>query len=307
MSQVGTVIPDDGLRLRSGPGTQHEVLGTLEKGEQLTLLAPLGDWWGVDTRFGRGFVHGEFLSIQEVETGESEGPAVVVEASYTCVSGDTLTGICSRFGLVISEVATLNALVEPFVLQIGQVLRLPQGGAAPVATQISILNPLQFQGDTEVTSSSLQGHHTPFLGACSCDLDVRGASSPGTPVLFNAGGPAGVELRGVVREVGLACASQLVSDGGRTVKIAVEKRQGGGAWVDTGAWVLYAHLDPVTVGVGDVVPLGRSVGALGPAGGGEYNSSCAQGSHIHIEAAGARCVVNQGAVIRASSVMTLEG
>jgi murein DD-endopeptidase MepM/ murein hydrolase activator NlpD len=110
----------------------------------------------------------------------------------------------------------------------------------------------------------------------------------------------------VVDSVGLACRSQRLADGGRTVKLAVQKRQGAGPWIDTGAWVLYAHLDPVSVGVGEVVIPGQSIGAMGPAFGPEYNSSCAQGSHVHIEASRARCVVNQQAVIRNAPVLAFD-
>ena len=317
MVQIGTVLPDDGLFVRRGPGTEHESMGALEKGEEVTLIEKIGDWWGVQSRLGLGFIHGGFISITE----RPEPPAATapgVEATYTCVSGDTLMGIGLKLGLDFREIAALNGLVDPFVIRVGQVLRLPgsEGTAGRSATEratttttarISILNPLEFAGETEVTSSSLQGHHTPFLGACSCDLDIRGASSPGTPVRFNVSGPPGVELRGVVRELGLACVSRQLSDGGRTVKLAIERREAGGDWSGSGSWVLYAHLDPVSVHLGDVVGVGGVVGALGPSGGGEYHSSCATASHVHVEAAGARCIANKGSVIRDAAVMTLNG
>jgi hypothetical protein len=304
-TQIGTVIPDDGLRVRSGPGTDHDILGALTKGEQVTLIEQVGEWWHADTRFGPGFVHADFIAVEPGFVA----PAVVVteEASYTCVSGDTLGGIGARFGIDFREIAVINGLVEPFTIQVGQVLRLPGGGPRPATTTLSILNPLEFAGETQVTSSSLQGHHTPYLGACSCDLDIRGASSPGTPVRFNVVTPSGVDVRGIVREVGLACRSQVLSDGGRVVKLAVQKRESGGDWFDSGAWVLFAHLDPVHVGVGDVVDAGGFIGALGPSGGGEYDSNCARGSHVHVEATRARCIINEGSVIRDAAVMTLDG
>ena len=303
MSLIGTVIPVEGLRVRRGPGTEHEILGVLEKDERAVLLEQAGDWWRVECRFGAGFVHSAFVTVEAGEDATADG--ATGEESYTCVAGDTLTAIGVRFGVDFMQIAVLNALVEPFTIQIGQVLRIPRGGVRPVTTTtISLMNP--FAIETEVTSSSLQGHHTPFLGACSCDLDVRGVSSPGTPVHFNLAGPDGFEMRGVVRAVGLACKSQLIADGGRTAKLSIQQRPAGSDWSDTGAWVLYAHLDPLAVGLGDVVMPGSRIGDLGPAGGGEYNSSCAQGSHVHMEAIGARCVVNQSAVIGKTPVMILE-
>lgn len=312
MASRGIVLPAEGLNVRTGPGTEHQILGVLDQDDEVGLIDLIGEWWGAETRFGPGFIHGAFIKV--ITSGDAGG-GQLSEQTYTCLQGDTLFSIGRRFGVAFREIAVLNGLVEPFTLQVGQVLRLPGGatlpdagtGRSPVVTAtLSLLNPFVFAGGTQVTSSSLQGHHTPFLGACSCDLDVRGVSSPGTPVHFNVAGPEGVELRGAVREVGLACRSKQVADGGRTVKLALQKRQAGGDWVDTGAWVLYAHLDPLTVKVGDIVSAGQRIGALGPPSGGEYNSSCAQGSHVHIEAHRSRCVVNQGSVIDAVPVMTID-
>ncbi len=312
MSLLGTVIPDDGLRVRGGAGIEHEILGALEKNEKVVLLEQAGDWWRCRSRFGIGFVHAAFITVETVGEAPIEKPAGASgEQSYTCVAGDTLSGIGTRFGVAFLEIAAINGLVEPFTLQIGQVLRIPVAGSggggavAPSVATISLLHPFVFSGNTAVTSSSLQGHHTPWGGACSCDLDVQGLSSPGVTVHFNIAAPSGVELRGVVQDIGLACASQRLADGGHTVRLAIQKREAGGVWSGSGAWILYAHLDPVTVSPDEVVMPGGSIGAMGPASGGEYNSSCAQGSHVHMEASRARCVVNAGAVITGEAVMLL--
>ena len=307
MSQIGTVIPSDGLRVRNGAGTEHEILGLLLQGDQVTLIERVGDWWRVDSRVGPGFVHADFVALVPDGDGVSEPPpAEASPATYTCVPGDTLSGIGQKIGLDFRAIAALNGLVAPFAIQVGQVLRLPAVAVRPSVTTIEILNPLEFEGETDVTSSSRQGHHRPYLGSCSCDVDIRGASSPGTTVRFNVAGPDGLELRGVVREVGLACKSQMLSDGGRTVKVEIQRRQAGGTWTPSGAWVLYAHLDPVDVAVGDVLAPAAEIGRLGPPSGGEYDSSCAQGSHTHIEAAGAICVVDEGSSIRNAAVMVRE-
>ena len=300
MSFIGRVLPQEGLRLRSGPGTQHSILGVLEKDELVDLFELTGEWWRVQSRMGPGFVHSAFVAAVPDEPEEPE-------ESYTCVAGDTLFGIGRRFGLNHLEIAMLNGLVEPFALQVGQVLRIRRsgGGVQPVVATISILNPFLVAGETEVTSSSLQGHHRPWLGDCSCDLDVRGVSSPGVGVHFNVVAPPGLELRGRVESVGLACRSQRLSDGGRTVKVVIEKRARSGEWLDC-AWVLYAHLDPVDVVPGALIFPGARIGAMGPANGAEYFSSCAQGSHVHMEASRARCVVNQQSVITNAPVIVLD-
>lgn len=298
MDAMGIVLPDEGLRVRSGPGLEHSILGALAKGESVALLGRFGDWWGVQSRFGTGFAHGDFIAFKVFPESEF----------YVCADGDTLSDVCARFELDLLGVAALNNIFPPFPIHQGLLLRMPlPQPIAPVAiSTISVLNPLLFDGQTLVTSSSLQGHHRPYLGACSCDLDIIDARTPGTHVRLNVAGPAGVELRGSVIEVGLACRSGVLSDGGRKVKLAIQTRQPGGDWTDTHAWVLYGHLDPLVVRVGDLVNPGDLIGALGPNGPGEYDSSCARGSHIHVEATKARCLVNEREVVRNDAIMSLQ-
>ena len=319
MSQLGRVTPSEGLRLRAGPGTDHDILGTFTMGEEITLLERVGDWWRVESTRGAGFVHGDFIEVIPEPAGG--GTVTSPEELYTCVEGDTLSGIAAKVGVNFLEIARLNGLVEPFVLQIGQVLRLRAGidtggtavvtgtatGTAVAIGTIVVQNPVDSPNETVVTSSSLQGHHRPFGGTSSCDLAVLGGNSQHAVARFNVAAPQGQEVRGRVTEVGLACRSGMLADGGRTVKLEIQRRVSGGEWARSGAWVLYAHLDPVTVTVGQEVLPTAAIGRLGPASGPQYDSPCARGSHIHVEAFGASCVVNEGERLRIHPVIELDG
>lgn len=171
--------------------------------------------------------------------------------------------------------------------------------------RIEVLNP--FRAAATVTSSSLQGHHVPYGGTMSCDMDVD-TPSRGTPVFFRlaTNGPA---LRGRVESVRPACASKQAEDGGFVVVIALERDSGEA----TGLRMAYAHLDPLAVAVGDLLDAsGTLLGALGPdqpqdwgpergLSGHEhppedprrakYHSRCAQHSHLHLEGFGADAVL----------------
>ena len=171
--------------------------------------------------------------------------------------------------------------------------------------RIEVLNP--FGAAATVTSSSAQGHHVPYGGTVSCDMDVD-TESRGSPVFFVLN-PNGPELRGRVESVRPACASGRIEDGGFVVVVALE-RVGGEA---TGLRVAFAHLEPVLVAVGDLLDAsGRQIGALGPevaqdwgpeAGmsghehavgddqRAEYHSSCARHSHLRLEGFGADSVM----------------
>jgi len=321
-NRAATVTADDGLRLRREPSIGAEILGLLTKGQVVRITARDGDWRQVDSPLGAGFVHGDFISADGVRSVNEEPPGLDVDVPehdrkpaedrvgtiagasfYTVMPGDSLSAIGTRLGLNWREIAAANGIREPFVISVNQVLRLP--GAGVMAGTIEVLNPVAFDGDTRVTSSSNQRHHTPYGGSRSMDLDVLGAESIGQPIAFNVAVPEGSEVRGVVMIIGPACRSGELRDGGSKVQLRIEHRQAGGAWRDSGAWVLYAHMDPVLVRVDDVVAPGTVVGRMGPASGLEYDSGCAQGSHVHVEATRATTVLDVGATIRATMVMQL--
>jgi LysM repeat protein len=171
--------------------------------------------------------------------------------------------------------------------------------------RIEVLNP--FEAACTVTSSSAQGHHVPYGGTMSCDMDVD-VPSRGAPVTLRVR-TNGPPLRGRVESVRPACASKRIEDGGSVVVVALERVTG----EPTGLRVAFAHLDPVTVAIGDTIEVdGAPLGALGPevaqdwgpeAGlsrhmhgaeepqRAEYHSSCAQHSHLHLEGFGADSVM----------------
>ena len=58
-------------------------------------------------------------------------PAPSSGGSYTVKSGDTLSGIASRYGTTVSALAQLNGISNPNLIYVGQVLRLPNGVSGP--------------------------------------------------------------------------------------------------------------------------------------------------------------------------------
>ncbi len=323
-NRIATVTPADGLNLREAPSRDGKFLGLLAQGQQVTITAaaapPADAWRRVETPLGPGFVHGAYISVDGVRAVTEEPPgldpvmgppkappedrtgAPEPQPTYTVVTGDTLSGIGAKLGLNWHDIAAANAMTPPFSLSVNQVLKLPV--APPVKGVIEILNPLS--EDCVVTSSSAQGHHVPYGGNRSCDLDSAAGSSQGKPVRFAVSPPPHYEIRGVVTVIGDACASGVVADGGRKVQLRLEYRSAGTAeWLNSGAWVLYSHLDPVKVAVGAEISPDGHLGFLGPEGGGEYDSDCARGSHTHIEATRGMWVIDEEVRVGPSAVIKI--
>ncbi|WP_312093399.1 N-acetylmuramoyl-L-alanine amidase [Niallia sp.] len=64
-------ITENGLRLRKGPGTNYQVITTLGKGIEVTILTTSGDWYQIKTSLGSGWVHNDYLLLEDSESPSS--------------------------------------------------------------------------------------------------------------------------------------------------------------------------------------------------------------------------------------------
>ncbi|HEX3053843.1 MAG TPA: LysM domain-containing protein, partial [Aggregatilineaceae bacterium] len=56
--------------------------------------------------------------------------------TYTVVAGDTLSRIALRFGTTVQAIVSANGITNPNLIYVGQVLTIPGGSSAPVATPV---------------------------------------------------------------------------------------------------------------------------------------------------------------------------
>ena len=57
--------PDSVLNLRSGPGTEYDIVAQLNDGEMVYVLLyddPI--WYNATTEYGSGYIHGDFLRFE---------------------------------------------------------------------------------------------------------------------------------------------------------------------------------------------------------------------------------------------------
>lgn len=88
---AATVLPPDGLNLRSGPGTSYSVVATLPGGATVTITGPAKDGWAPVTSNGQsGWVDGAYVSadgaspmITANAVGSSGGATVSASAGST--------------------------------------------------------------------------------------------------------------------------------------------------------------------------------------------------------------------------------
>lgn len=73
------VSADEGLNLRSGPGTSHDVIGGMQQGEEVTVTDRDGDWFELRREDGQnGWAHRAYLEPENAgSTGTAQGPSAV--------------------------------------------------------------------------------------------------------------------------------------------------------------------------------------------------------------------------------------
>lgn len=83
------IVNKQGVNLRKGPGTEHDSLGELSKGTELTVYSLNNGWYKVKSAAGEGYISAEFVSTANdfaneeaaAETSESDDEPKKTESS----------------------------------------------------------------------------------------------------------------------------------------------------------------------------------------------------------------------------------
>ena len=114
------VTPKIGLNVRSGPSTSYKKLGALVCGTVVEVSSIENGWAAIQFSGQKAYVSAQYL--QEVRDGEA---STSVEAVYTVVAGDTLSGIAAKYGTTYQKLAELNGISNPNLIYPGQKIKIP--------------------------------------------------------------------------------------------------------------------------------------------------------------------------------------
>lgn len=106
---------------------------------------------GVDVNDVRVADFGQMGHGSTPNPSPAPAPSPVATGEYTVVSGDTLSGIASRFGTTYQALAAINGIAPPYLIYPGNVIKLT-GGAAPAPAPVA-----NGQTYTVVSNDTLSG------------------------------------------------------------------------------------------------------------------------------------------------------
>ncbi|MBI2777989.1 MAG: peptidoglycan DD-metalloendopeptidase family protein [Chloroflexi bacterium] len=235
--------------------------------------------------------------------------------TYTVRSGDTLTGIASRYGVSMMTVWWANKLTSKDDLRVGQKLVIPPVNGLIVTVKdgdtLEALAATYKVDASEIVSVNALSDPNLVIGQTLILPDARGSAIPTPtpkPVVKPRTSSGGSSSGGVTTYSGGAFRWPVVGGGnyvsqpfryghygldiaatyntpvvaatGGTVTFAGWKNNGGGyqVWISHGSGIFttYNHMSGVTVAAGQSVAAGQQVGRIGQSGN-------ATGPHVHFE------------------------
>jgi len=255
---------EDGFLVSTGPIGEDEISASKMSTGEISVyvvregdsLSEIADMYGVTVNT---IMWANSLSkATGIKKGDSLVILPIVGVRHTVAKGETLNSIVKKYGADLDEVLEYNSLASVDGLSVGDELLIPGGELHSATSKVAGANPTKTTG--AVSSGAGFSHPLPgsrrtqgIHGYNGVDL----AAPAGTPVLAAAGGTV-IVAKGTGWNGGY----------GNYVVIKHKNTQ-----------TLYAHLSSVSVGVGDIVGVGQSVGIIG-------NTGKSTGTHLHFEVRG---------------------
>lgn len=268
-------------------------LYTVRAGDTLSAIAASHDCSLESLRLANAGLIGDPNAIQvgwelaipgALGSDPKDPPAGEAVAEYVIISGDTLGALAQRWRCTVDAIASLNGIVNPSLIAVGQRLRIPDrateeggaiGGSGGSSTGGSVGGAVGGATLGTLPSRRLHfarmplnmppafvtgGYREDYGGYLHRGIDIAGVPV-GTPVFAPAGGIATVHRPGD-------------GWGNGSFGICVILDHPGTPW-----WSIYAHLSVARVDTGQLVHVGELIGEVGftgfvvPAG--------PAGAHLH--------------------------
>lgn len=207
------------------------------------------------------------ITGQNIKVGQKLNILPVTGVKHIVKKGDTIGGIASKYDGDSSEISVYNGLTDNNSLKVGDVIFIPNG--------IKITTTIKSSSKTttsskEVSSTSSGYYIRPASGPITSPYGPRwGSYHYGIDIGNKRGTTVVAAASGKVVKVVSGCKEGVTSCGGRYGNYVTIEHS-------NGQKTIYAHLQAVSVSVGQVVSQGKKIGTIG-------NTGRSTGPHLHFQ------------------------
>lgn len=127
---IGTAVcTADGVRIRTGAGTNYTILGSVNTGTAVEVLSKTSNWYKIvwpGASIGYAYTCSDYYNYTANVSSGTGSSSSITGQTYTVKSGDTLSEIAQMMGVSTNELAAYNGISNPNVISVGQVIKNPK-------------------------------------------------------------------------------------------------------------------------------------------------------------------------------------
>lgn len=237
------------------------VVYTVKEGDTLSQIAE-------DFNISQNTIRWENnITGQNIKVGQKLNILPVTGVKHIVKKGDTIGSIASKYDGDGGEISVYNGLTDNNSLKVGDVIFVPNGVKITTTTK----SPSNTTSSSKGTSSVSSGYYIrPASGPITSPYGPRwGSYHYGIDIGNKRGTTVVAAASGKVVKVVSGCKEGATSCGGRYGNYIVIEHP-------NGQYTRYAHLQKVSISMGQTVSQGKKIGTIG-------NTGSSTGPHLHFQ------------------------
>lgn len=108
------IVTANNLRVRSGPGTENKVLGSINQGDTVEILSEDGSWVKVNTAFGKGWVSKDYIRMKEGQASTQKSGSISANSLNVRATPSLTSKVVGKLvkGAKVSIISEKNGWME---------------------------------------------------------------------------------------------------------------------------------------------------------------------------------------------------